>query len=69
MIIDTVNIWCITNVVRSRLHICDRLIFTFGIRGLCLEFSNASHGGSLDRFRKSVVDKVKFYTSIKNKNI
>ena len=52
MIIDTVNIWCITNVVRSRLHICDRLIFTFGIRGLCLEFSNTSHVESLDRSRK-----------------
>ena len=48
------------NEVKIHLHICDHSIITFGIRGLCLGFSNTSHVHSLDRFRKIVVDKFKF---------
>ena len=48
-----------TNGVRSRLHIYDHPIVNFVIRGLYLGFSNNYHVGSLDRFRKPVVDKVK----------
>ena len=36
--------------VISNLHICDHSIVTFGIRGLCLGFSNTFHVESLDRF-------------------
>ena len=49
-----------TNEVKNHLHIRDHSMVTFGIMGLCLVFSNTSHIDSLDRFRKSVVDKVKF---------
>ena len=63
-IIDTVLNGFIPNEVRINLHICYHSIVTFGIRGLCLGFSNASHIDSLDRLRKSVVDKVKIYVCI-----
>ena len=43
----------------SRLHNCDHSIVTLGIRKQCLGFSNTSHVDSLDRFRRTVVDKVK----------
>ena len=56
-IIDTViNIFS-PNEVTSHLHICDKSITTFGIRGLFLGFSNTSHVDSLDKFIKSAVDK------------
>ena len=48
-----------TNEVRNHLHICDHSIIPLYKRGFCLGFSNTSHVESLDRFRKSVFDKVK----------
>ena len=53
MMIDPVIIGFSTNKVKIHLHIRDHSIINFGIRGLCLEFSNTSHVDSLDRFRKS----------------
>ena len=50
------------------MHICDPSISTFGIRLFCLGFSNASNVNSLDMFRKSVADKVKFDTGIKKRD-
>ena len=48
------------NELKFYLHIFYHSIVTFVIGGLCLGFSNTSHVDSLDKFRKSVVDKVKF---------
>ena len=48
-----------TNEVTSHFYICGHSIVTFGIKGLCLGFSNTSYVVSLDKFRKSVFDKVK----------
>ena len=67
MIIDTVINGFSTNEVKIYLHICDHSIITFGIRGLCLVFLNTSHVDNLDKFRKTVVDKVKLDISILNK--
>ena len=47
------------NEVKIHLQICYHSMMIFGMRGLCLGFSNTSHFDSLDRFRKSVDDKVK----------
>ena len=47
------------NEVRSHFQICDNPMITFGKRGLCLGFSKNSHVDSLDRFKISVVEKVK----------
>ena len=58
-IIDPVINGFIPNDVSIHLHICDQSIVTFGIRGRCLGFSITYHVDSLDRFRRSVVDKVK----------
>ena len=44
------------NDVRFHLDICDHSIVDFGIRGLCLGFSNTSHVDSIYIFIKSVVD-------------
>ena len=41
------------------LYICYHSIFTFVIIESCIGFSNTSRVDSLDRFRISVVDKVK----------
>ena len=60
MMIDPVINGFGPNEFNSHLHICDHSIYNFGIRGLFLGFSNTSNVESLDRFRKSVVDKVKF---------
>ena len=57
------------NDVSSHLHICDHSIVTFGIRGRCLGFSNTSRVDSLDRFRRTVVEKVKTYICLKKKRI
>ena len=59
MVIDPVINGFSPNKVKSHFHICDNSIVPFGIRGLFLWFSNTSHVDSLDRFRKSVIDKVK----------
>ena len=48
-----------TNGVRSNFRIYDHSMTTFIKIGFCLGFSNTSHVDILDRFRKSVVDKVK----------
>ena len=58
-IIDPVINGFISRDVSSHLQICDHSIIIFGIRENCLWFSNTSHVDSLDRFRISVVDKVK----------
>ena len=58
VIYPVINVFS-TNVLTSRLHIYNHSIVTFGIRGLCLGHSNASHVDSLDRFRKSVVYEVR----------
>ena len=55
------------NEVKSHFHICDHLIVTFFIRGLCLVFSNTSHVDSLDRYRKSFVGMVKIDVCIHEK--
>ena len=55
------------NDVPIHLHICDQSIVTFGIREIYIGFSNTSHVDSLDRFRRSVVDKVKLYICILQK--
>ena len=59
IIIDPVINGFSTNEVKNHLHICDYSIVNFIIIGLCLGFSNTYHVDSLDRFIKSVVDKVK----------
>ena len=59
MIIDPVINGFNPNEVNIHWHFCDYSIVDFGIRGLCLGFSNSSHVDSLVRFRKSVVHKVK----------
>ena len=41
------------------MHICDHSIVTFGIREKFIGLSNTSHVDSIDRFRRSVSDKVK----------
>ena len=45
----------IPNDVKFHLDIYNHPIVTFGIKGLCLGFSNTSYVDSLDMFRKSVV--------------
>ena len=55
------------NDISSHFHICDHSIVTFGITEKHLGFSNDSHVDSLDRFRRSVVDKVKQDISSKRK--
>ena len=60
MKVDPVINALITNEVKVHLHICDHSILTFGLRGLCLGFSNTSHVESLGRFTKTVVDTFKF---------
>ena len=67
MIDPVINVFS-PNKVKGSFHIYDKSIVTFGIRGLCLEISNTSHVDILDRFIKSVVDKVKFYIRIKKKS-
>ena len=64
MMIDPVVNGFSPNEVRSHLQICDHLIIAFGKRGFCLGFSNTSHVDSLDRFRKSVVEKFKLDINI-----
>ena len=59
MMVDTVINGFIPNEVISHLQIFDHSMIFFGIIGFCLGFSNTSHVDSLDRFRKSVVKKVK----------
>ena len=58
-IIDPVINGFIPNYESSYLHIFDHSIFTFVIREKCIWFSNTLHVNRLDRFRISVVDKVK----------
>ena len=58
MMIDPVIDGFSPNEVRRHLQICDNSIITFGQIGLCLGFSNPSCVNSLDRFIKSVVEKV-----------
>ena len=58
-IIDPVINGFIPNDESSYLHICDHSIFTFGIRQIYIGFSNTYNFDSLDRFRRSVVDKFK----------
>ena len=58
-IIDAVINVFSPNYESSNFHICDHSIVTFGIKGKCLDFSDTSHVEILDRFRRSVVDKVK----------
>ena len=53
------------NDISSHLHICEHSIITFGIIEKISGLSNTSHVYSLDRFRRSVVDKVKTDTFIK----
>ena len=65
---DPVITGFIPNEVKGHLQIYDHSIVTFGIRGLYLGFSNTSHVDSLYRFRKSVVDKVKFDIRLFNNN-
>ena len=59
MLIDPVITGFGTNEVRSHLQICDKSIINFGNK-FFLGFSNTYHIDSLDRTRKSVVDKFKF---------
>ena len=56
-----------TNELTSNFHICDHLIFNFGIRGFCFGFSNTSHVENFYTFGKSVVDKGKFDICIKKR--
>ena len=58
-IIDPVINVFIPNDVSIYLNICDQSIVTFVIRKKFIGFSNTSHVDSLDRFIKSVVEKVK----------
>ena len=68
IIVPVINVFS-PNEVISNFHICDHSIVTFGIRRLCLGFSNNSHVEILDRFRKSVVGKVKTEVCIKKRKI
>ena len=64
VVIDPVIDGFSPNEVKSRLYTCDHSIITFGIRVLCLGFSNTSHVNILHRIRNTVVGKVRFDTSI-----
>ena len=67
MIIDPVINIIPPNEIKIHLHVCDQKITPFFIRGLCLRFSNTSCVDSLEKFRKTVVDEVKFdITSFKS---
>ena len=48
------------NELKTHFQNFDHSIITFGLRGLCLGFSNTSHVESLGRFTKTVVDTFKF---------
>ena len=58
-IIDPVINAFIPKCESIHLHILDQSIVIFGIRETFIEFSNTYHVDSLDRFRISVVYKVK----------
>ena len=58
-IIDSVINLFSPNYVSSNFYICDHSIVTFRIKGKCIELSSTSRVDSLDRFRISVLDKVK----------
>ena len=58
-IIDPVIIGFIPNDVSNHLHIFDNLIVKFGIREKYIGLSKIYNVDSLDRFRISIVDKVK----------
>ena len=58
-IIDQVINGFSPNYESSHFHICDNSIVTFLIGETIIGFSNTSHIDSLDRFRRSVVDKAK----------
>ena len=49
------------NYVSSYFHIYDHSIVIFGIREECIGFSKTSRVDSLDRFIRSVVNKVNFF--------
>ena len=68
-IIDPVIHGFIPNEAKGHLQTCDHSIINFGLRGLCLGFSNTSHVDSLDRSIKSVVDQVKIDVCIKPNKI
>ena len=57
---------CSTNEVKIYFHICDHSIIKFGGK-FYLGFLNTSNVDSLDRFRKTLVDKVKPDISISKK--
>ena len=67
MMIDPVINGFSPNEVKIHFHICDHSIIAFGIRGLCLGFPNTSYVDDVDRFRKTVVDEVKFDINIKKR--
>ena len=58
MVIDPVINVFSPNEVSSHFQICDHSIINFGKIGFCLGFSKTSHVESLDRFIKSMVEKV-----------
>ena len=58
-IIDPVINGFIPNDESGYFHICDHSFFTFGIIKVYIGLSNISHVDPLDRFRRSVDDKVK----------
>ena len=58
-IIDPVIDEFIPNDESSDFHIFDHSIVTFGIKEIFIGLSNTCHVAILDRFRRSVVDKVK----------
>ena len=58
-IIDPVIYGFSPNYESIHFHRCDHSIFTFGTREKYIGFSNNSRVDSLERFRRSVVDKVK----------
>ena len=64
MIIDPGIDRFITHELKSRFCNCDISTIVFGIRVMCLGFSNKSHVDIFYRIRKTVVGKVKFDTSI-----
>ena len=57
-IIDPVIYGFIPNDKSSHLHIYNHVSVKFGIREICIGFSNTSHVDILDRFIWSVVDNI-----------
>ena len=63
MVDPVINVYT-PNELKIHLHICDHSIINFGTRWFCLGFKKTSHVDSLDGFRNTFADQVKFDISL-----